>query len=341
MSVNTGSGVPGLAPHALRLGIGLDQRDALGLPRAPVEVVDGLAVDGEEPAGRAVFGRHVGDGGTVREAEIVEAGPEKLHELPDHAVRAQHLGDGEHQIGCRRAFAEPAGELEAHDIRQQHRDRLAEHRGLRLDPAHAPAQHGEAVDHRRVAVGADQRVGIGDGGAVNLVGPHDLSEIFQIDLVADARARRHHTEVLERLLAPAEEGIALAVACHLQRDVLPEGLGRAEMVDHHRMVDDEIDRRERIDAAGIAAEGGHGGAHRGEVHHRRHAGEVLHQHAGRPVGDLAPAAPVGHPVADSADILDADAAAVLEAEQVLQQHLEGERQAGDIAEAGLEPPPAG
>ena len=153
--------------------------------------------------------------------------------------------------------------------------------------------------------------------------------------MADARAGRHHPEVLECLLAPAKERIALAVARHLQRDVLPEGLGRAEMVNHHRMVDDQIDRRERIDAAGIAAKSGHGRAHRGEVHHRRHAGEVLHEHAGRPVGDLPPAAPFVQPVADRADIVDADAAAILEAEQVLQQHLEGERQTGDVAEAGL------
>jgi hypothetical protein len=40
--------------------------------------------------------------------------------------------------------------------------RLAEHRGLGLDAADAPAEHGQAVDHRGVAVGADQRVGIGD-----------------------------------------------------------------------------------------------------------------------------------------------------------------------------------
>ena len=44
--------------------------------------------------------------------------------------------------------------------------RLAEHGRLGLDAADAPAEHGETVDHRRVAVGADQRVGIGDGCAV-------------------------------------------------------------------------------------------------------------------------------------------------------------------------------
>ena len=38
---------------------------------------------------------------------------------------------------------------------------------------------------------------------------------------------------------------------------------------------------------GIAAELRHGVAHRGEIDHGRHAGEVLHQHARRAEGDLA------------------------------------------------------
>ena len=54
-----------------------------------------------------------------------------------------------------------AGQLEADDLRDQHGDRLAEHRRLRLDAADAPAEHAQAVDHGGVRVGADQRVRIG------------------------------------------------------------------------------------------------------------------------------------------------------------------------------------
>ena len=50
---------------------------------------------------------------------------------------------------------------DADDVRDQHRDGLAEHRRLGLDAAHAPAQHADAVDHRGVRVGAHQRVGVG------------------------------------------------------------------------------------------------------------------------------------------------------------------------------------
>src|SRR3546814_8935026 len=68
-------------------------------------------------------------------------------------------------------------------------DRLAEHRGLRLDPADAPAEHAEAVNHRRMAVGADSGVGVGDRLPVTILArPHRLRDMFQVDLVADAGA---------------------------------------------------------------------------------------------------------------------------------------------------------
>ena len=120
-------------------------------------------------------------------------------------------------------FAKLAVEAEADDFGDQHADRLAEHRRLGLDPADAPAEHAEAVDHRRVAVGPDERVGIGERLAVRvLVGPDALGDMLEIDLVADAGARRHHLEIVERLAAPLQELVALAVALIFELDVLLE-----------------------------------------------------------------------------------------------------------------------
>ena len=53
--------------------------------------------------------------------------------------------------------------LKPNNLGDQHRNRLAQHRGLGLDPADAPAKHGRAVDHGGVAVGADKGVWIGHG----------------------------------------------------------------------------------------------------------------------------------------------------------------------------------
>ena len=110
---------------------------------------------------------------------------------------------------------------------------------------------------------------------------HDLGQVFEIHLVDDAGARRHDAEVVERLLAPAEELVPLAVAGELHVDVEVERVGRVEVVDLHRVVDHQIDRHERIDLLRIAAEPLHRGAHRGEVDDARHAGEILQHDAGR------------------------------------------------------------
>ena len=335
----------GIAPHALRLGVFLDQGDARGRAAGRLHVAQGLGIDREEAAGRAIFRRHVGDGGAVGEREVLEAGAVELDELVDHALLAQHLRDGEHEVGGGGAFPELAAQLEADHFGDQHGDRLAQHGRFRLDAADAPAEHGEAVDHGGVAVGADQGVGIGDGLADLLLalddlgrllgGPHHLRQILEVDLVADAGARRHHAEIRERGLAPAQEGVALAVALVFQLDVLLEGAGSGEIVDHHRMVDDEIDGRERIDLLRIAAQLDHRFAHGGEVDHRRHAGEILHQHPRRAIGDLAVGALLLEPRADRLDVLLADRAAVLVAQQVLQQHFQRVGQAREVAEPGL------
>ena len=181
-------------------------------------------------------------------------GPKNSTKRPTTPRFLQHLRHGEDEVGRGRAFLQRARKPHADHFRQHHRDRLAQHRRLGLDPADAPAQHRKPVDHRRMAVGADQRVGIGDGLAALVGRPHHLRQIFEIDLVADAGAGRHDAEIVERALAPAQERIALAVALELDLDVLGERVLAAEIVDHHRMVDDEIDRRERIDALRIAAE---------------------------------------------------------------------------------------
>jgi hypothetical protein len=72
--------------------------------------------------------------------------------------------------------------------------------------------------------------------------------------VADAGARRHHLEIVECGRAPFQELVALAVACIFELDVLAERLGVAELVDHHAVVDHEVDRNERIDLLRVAAE---------------------------------------------------------------------------------------
>ncbi len=334
----------GVVPEALFLGVGLDESELLGRTTGELEVVEGLLVDREDRDRRAELRAHVADGGAVGQRQRGDAGPVELHELPDHAVLAQHLGDGEHQVGRRRARGQVAVQLEADHSGDQHADGLTEHRGLGLDAPDAPADHADAVDHGGVGVGADAGVGVGDGRAVFAVaGEHHAGQVLDVDLVDDAGAGRHDLEVLERALPPAQELVALAVALVLDLDVAPERLRGAEDVGDDRVVDDQLGRRERVDLGGVAAEVGHRLAHRRQVDDAGHPGEVLHDHARRRELDLLVGLGIGVPAGECLDVVGGDVGAVLGAQQVLEQDLEAERQARDgvigqpVAGDGVQP----
>ena len=264
-------------PQEVLLAVRLDQRDALVASAREPEVLDRRVVYREEAAGRAVLRRHVPERGAVRKRERRDAFAEVLDELPDNTHLAETLGHREHEVGGGRALPQLSGELEADHLRHQHRERLAEHRSLGLDAADAPAQDTEPVDHRRVRVGADERIGEGD--AVPLV--DDTCQELEVDLMADSRSRRHHGEVVERLLPPAQEGVALAVAGELELDVARECPARGKQVDLHRVVDHQLGRDQRVDAPRITTEIRHGVAHRGEIDDRGDARQVLEKDAGR------------------------------------------------------------
>ena len=313
-------------PHALGLGVGLHLGDVLVAAAGEAQVVQGLFVDREDTAGGAVLRAHVGDGVAVAGRQVGDGRAEELDELLDHTTLAQHLGDGEHQIGGRRTFGELAGDAHADDFRHQHGRRLAEHGRLGLDAADAPAQHADTVHHRGVAVGAEAAVRVQQ--AVLL--EDDAGEVLDVDLVDDAGIRRHRLEVLQGFLAPAQEGIALGVALELDLGVeIQRGLA-AVVVDHHRVVDDQLDGAERVDLGGVAAERLDGVAHGGEIDHAGHAGEVLQDHAGGREVDVLGGQLLEIGSRKSCDVLLLDVDAILVAEEVLQQHLVRIGQAGDF-----------
>ena len=260
----------------------------------------------------------------------------ELDELADHAAPSQHLGHRQHQIGGRGALPRPARQAQADHFRDQHGDRLAQHGRLGLDAAHAPTQHGETVDHGGVAVRAHHRIGAQQLPAP----PHHPGQMLQVDLVTDAGPRRHHPQVVERGLGPTQEAVAFPVARHLALDIGGKGAGMAEAVDLHRVIDHQVDGRQRVDPVGIAPQPRHGLAHGRQIDHGGHAGEVLHEHPHRAEGDLAVAAACRRPARQGLDVPGRHAVAVLVPEQVLQQDLERERQARDIAQGrgGLQRP---
>ena len=265
-------GVAVATEQALLLRVALDEIDPVAPPGEP-EVAQGLVVDRPVRGRGPVLGAHVRQRRAVRELERRAAVAEELHEPSDHPVLAEHLGERQDQVGRRRPGRERAANPNADDERRRQEHRLAEHRGLGLDPAHAPPEHAEPVHHRRVGVGPHQRVGERDA----VLDRDHLAEVLEVHLVADPRAGRHHADAVERLLRPAQQRVPLAVAPVLPLDVRLVRRRRAEQVDLHRVIDDQVHVHQRRHPGRVAAGARHRRAHRGQIDDRGHAREVLHQ----------------------------------------------------------------
>ena len=103
----------------------------------------------------------------------------------------------------------------------------------------------------------------------------------------DATPGRHGTEVVETLLAPLEELVALEVTLILDFQVAFAGVREeARDVDLHRVVDHEIDGDLWVDSRGVTTELQHGVPQRGDVHQSWNTGEVLQYNAAGAEGNL-------------------------------------------------------
>ena len=322
------------APQSLRLGIGLDQGDLVRRPPGEFQIADGFLVDGEDRAGRAELRRHIGDRGAVGQGQSLQAVAEEFHEFIHDALLAQGLGDRQHQVGGRGACGQAARQLETDHLGNEHGHGLAEHGGFGLDAAHAPAEHTQAVDHRGVRIGPHQGVGIGEFAAVapatGAVRENHARQMLDVDLMDDAGVGRHHFEVAERRLAPAQEHVAFAVSAELDFIVVLERIGRAVLVHLHRVIDDQFGGRQRIDPLWIAAEPDDGFAHGGQIDDAGNAGEVLHDDSRRSECDFVAGLRLRVPFQQGVDVASGDVHAVLEAQKIFEQNFQGKGQASDI-----------
>ena len=169
---------------------------------------------------------------------------------------------------------------------------------------------------------------------------HDPREILDVDLMHDPGVGRHGAVAVQRVLTPFEETVALAVAFELELRVLIEGRRGTEFVDLHGVIDDDLDRLQRVDLRGLAALIDDRVAHRRQIDDARDAREVLQQHAGRPEGDLFIFGRAGLPAGERRDVGGGDGRAVLVPQQVLEQHLQREGQGREVETfrgQGIEP----
>ncbi len=248
---------------------------------------------------------------------------------------AQHLGEREHEVGGGRSRGQRAAEAHADHDRRSEICRLPQHRRLGFDAADPPSEHAEPIDHGRMRVGAHERVGDGDLAALDFSDLHDLGDVLEVHLVADAHARWHQREVVERLLGPPQQRIAFAVALDLLLDVACVSVAETERVDLDRVVDDEVDRDERIHLARVFARALHRRPHRRQVHHRGHAGEVLHKYARGEERQLGILRRGRRPGRERAHALVVRSTRLAHSQQALEEDLDRHRQPGRVRVAGL------
>ena len=138
----------------------------------------------------------------------------------------------------------------------------------------------------------------------------------------DPRVRRHDAEIPERVLPPPQEGIPLAVATELELGVQLKRVAAAEVVHLNRVIDDELDGLQRVDAIGIAAEANHAVAHRGKIDHAGDAGEVLEEDPRGRERNLLLELRAGLPGGERLDVLCLHEARVFVAQQILEKDFQ-------------------
>jgi hypothetical protein len=101
------------------------------------------------------------------------------------------------------------------------------------------------------------------------------------------------------------------------------------------VVDDQVRRHQRVDPLRVPAHPLRRVAHRRQIHQRGDAGEILQEHPRRAEGDLAVRRLFRRPVRERPDVVRRDRGAVLVAQEIFEEDLDGEGEAGDLSDAAL------
>ena len=88
-----------IGPQTLLLGIGLNQRNLVLVTAGQPQIIERLFINAKEATGRTIFGRHIGERRAVGKRQRRQTRPVIFDKTPDHALGAQHLRCGQHQVG--------------------------------------------------------------------------------------------------------------------------------------------------------------------------------------------------------------------------------------------------
>ncbi len=155
----------------------------------------------------------------------------------------------------------------------------------------------------------------------------------------DAGCRGDHGEVVKCLLAPFEEFVAFIVTFEFLFGVDGQCNITGKGVDLHGVVDDQVAGDQGIDLGCVGLVTRHAdntSTHGSKIDHRRHAGEVLEDHATGHEGDFDLADVLGIVVGQGFDVFGRVDVFVDIAEHRFEEHLDGVRQLVDLLAEGAE-----
>ena len=158
---------------------------------------------------------------------------------------------------------------------------------------------------------------------------HATRQVFQIDLVHDAKTRRYHAKGVKRLHAPLHELVALVVALKLQLHVQVKRVLFTVVVDHDGVVHHQINWHQWLNELWVFTQLNGHTAHGGQVSEQGHTGKVLQHHARHHKRNFLRPAGIGLPVGQLGNVLGSHALAVAVAQHRFKHDAQGYRQAPD------------
>ena len=94
----------------------------------------------------------------------------------------------------------------------------------------------------------------------------------------NTRQRRHHPETLKRIGTPAQKLIPLPIALKLNLCISAQRIRISKTIHLHRMIHNQINRNQRLNATCIASHAPHSRTQRRQIHQRRHTCKILQHH---------------------------------------------------------------
>ena len=128
-------------------------------------------------------------------------------------------------------------------------------------------------------------------------------QVLKVDLVNNADARGNNLKSIERLHAPFQELVALAVTREFELHIEIERVLVAIAIDLHRVVYNQVNRHQRLYHLGIPAHFLRHAAHCSKIRQQRHAGKILQHNTRHHEGDFIGARCGRQPVSELLDVL--------------------------------------